>query len=804
MVFSCITLSSNSQTIDYVTGNIVQPTVAGTGTTPWTGGVYQDNLTCWGGGDPGYCGPNAIVRPGNYINFSYGSTYLYQQQNVANLLPNDMGPVKVTGYNFSFTAKNGNGWDDGRTDQLTALVRFWDATGGRGATNLLYGTSWDLSSNFNWTNFNYNENLPTPLDAKAIGQVQYGFIGRDNNGWAGPYGPEIMNVSFSLKYSVDPCATNPAYSSSCAGFSSVLTSPNLVPNPSGSAGWGNSINNSFAIQTALQHSGTGLTVHGFNYGYNVYAAQSYCALEIIWCLDWRSGGSAQVNVGISNATGQNIYAATRQYNESGWTPQSFQYRFPTSINQTQLGTFSFTAYTSGDASVSGMYANMVYGQDPCFFNSNYSTQCTNKPAVTTTTATAPTSSQTYGTTSINVGGVELSTSGEISAPTGLPPTPTGTQTASSDTSAASTVVVSPTITTVSSTGQSTTTSSSSVAQVQQQSSNKAGPNMTLVMSTISKVQAADKATQNAAVANAQQVVATSSAKAQEQANQVVEQANALSAESSQASQTIAASVMQQGSVQQQGGGAGPSSLQGHVATSMQSLNTMAQQSSAGSTASYGLSVTGAVTETAVIQSQGSQGLPLQQAQQAQVIQPVMPAYQPPVVTTTESSSMYSLTAGAMIRPSQGINLNSQVPVTVSIVTPQMLQSRQEFKFETQREQEQPQVFQQPQTAMTRGTILNDIIEQRLNVGSFQMEQQMDTVKKNVLPNELAGGVDLAAMALVPRGYETYSIVTLRDAPFYKSEAIYKDNKTIDNARVLRGLTGGSDALHQRMVDSQYK
>jgi hypothetical protein len=85
-----------------------------------------------------------------------------------------------------------------------------------------------------------------------------------------------------------------------------------------------------------------------------------------------------------------------------------------------------------------------------------------------------------------------------------------------------------------------------------------------------------------------------------------------------------------------------------------------------------------------------------------------------------------------------------------------------------------------------------------------IEQRPESVKKNVQPNELAGGVDVAAIAQIPKGYEVYSIVTLRDAPFYKPEAIYKDNRTVDNARLLRGLTGGSDAKHQEMVNSQYK
>ena len=228
-------LASNAQTINatgqldptqvYTTGNIVQTTPQG-GPTPWVNGVYQNNLTCWAGGDPGYCGPNPIVRPGDYINFSYGSTYLYQQQLVSSLLPSSTG-LQVNGYNFGFTAKNGNGWDDGRTDSLIALVRFWDNTNGRGADNLLYGNVYDLNRKFNWTPFNYSETFTKPLAVPNIGQVQYGFIGRDNNFWQGPYGPEVMDVKFSLKYSVDPCASNPLYSPTCSGYLDALSK--LVP-----------------------------------------------------------------------------------------------------------------------------------------------------------------------------------------------------------------------------------------------------------------------------------------------------------------------------------------------------------------------------------------------------------------------------------------------------------------------------------------------------------------------------------------------------------------------------------------------
>lgn len=207
---------SNAQQLvpgqQYTTQDLVQQTQQN-GTSTWTNGVYQSSLTCWGGGDPGYCGPNAIVRPGNNINFSYGTTNLYQLQAIASALPNSGSGLLVNGYNFGFTAKNGNGWDDGRLDYLTAYVSFYDPKG-----TLAFNKNYDLNYKFNWTTFNYSETFSIPFASKDLGSVQYGFVGRDNNFWAGPYGPEVNNITFSLKYSVDPCVSNPLYAPTCPGY----------------------------------------------------------------------------------------------------------------------------------------------------------------------------------------------------------------------------------------------------------------------------------------------------------------------------------------------------------------------------------------------------------------------------------------------------------------------------------------------------------------------------------------------------------------------------------------------------------
>lgn len=194
----------------YTTGNAV--TYQG-----WVNGVYQNSLTCWAWGDPGYCGPNPIVRPGGSINFSFGTTDLYQLKSIADILPDSGNGLRVNGYNFGFTAKNGNGWDGGRQDYLIAYVKMNDPKG-----NESFSRIYDLNWTFNWTTFNYSETFATPYASKDLSTVQYGFVGRDNNGWAGPYGPEVYNINFSLKYSVDPCFNNPTFSATCPGYYDAL------------------------------------------------------------------------------------------------------------------------------------------------------------------------------------------------------------------------------------------------------------------------------------------------------------------------------------------------------------------------------------------------------------------------------------------------------------------------------------------------------------------------------------------------------------------------------------------------------
>jgi len=219
-LLSSYSVSTNSQTPDPTTGNLVNFTGAPTATTGnWVNGVYVNQL-CFHAGDPGNCGPYPSVQRTGNINFSYGGVNLYQVVNIQQALKAAGNNLQLTGFNFGFAAKNGNGWDDGRQDYLNAYVTFYRPDGGVAA---LYGYGQYTNRLYNWTNFNFSETFANPSLATSYRAAQYGFIGRDNNYWAGNYGPEITNVSFNLKYRVDPCATDPTSSPACPGYAAAMS-----------------------------------------------------------------------------------------------------------------------------------------------------------------------------------------------------------------------------------------------------------------------------------------------------------------------------------------------------------------------------------------------------------------------------------------------------------------------------------------------------------------------------------------------------------------------------------------------------
>jgi hypothetical protein len=724
----------NSQDIS-TTGNLINYTTSPTGTTSiWNNGVYVNQL-CFGAGEPGNCGPNPSVRPGGYINFSYGTADLNQIVNINSALSAGGTGVQLAGFNYSFMAKNGNGWDDARQDYLAAYVKLYGAGG-----NLIadYDYSTATNNKYGWTNFNFNETFATPYIASTLSTAQVGMIGRDNNFWAGNYGPEVYNVDFRLKYKVDPCATNPAYSSTCAGFGSIFTTNNLLDSTKG----GSSLNQAFAINTALQNAGVGATVHGFNYGFNWRVGQSWFG-----CTAWNQDGScswnmnipayANASVSLTNSSNQTIHSKNYSFTGDGTSGSvSEKFLLSSSMNQSLLGMGRITGSASGTgSSVEGAWATMIYTADPCMANPLHSPDCKGYAiaiAKQLAPSTTPTTDGTQATTMDPTTGMSVNDPTRPPPPPGSTPPPPGSEPPPGSPpppqGAPPPASNNPNNTPANQPPPQGGSSQPKAGEVKTagDSTSKAGPSLSNVMSMISSNQARIGNEAKTVVQAAESAAAKDAQQAQQQAENV---AGALTA---------------------------------------QSITSSMTQSSTGT----GLSAT------------------------------VSNQSQAPVVNVASVSQTSVVNIGGLRPATQSVFADPSVSLSSSMTQGQFdMYSLQALPGVNNR-QPDVEVPQNEGIKVGGRSALNDAMEQRsMMLNTTVQEQKTDAVNKNVQPNELAGRVDIASMATQPQGYQAYSMM-IPDVAFYAPREIYRNQVNVDNARVLRQLS--SDRLHQDLVNLQYK
>jgi hypothetical protein len=659
--------------------------------------------------------------------------------NVSNAIASANGSsngINVTGFKFSFQAKNGNGWDNSQLDQLNAYVKLYDSTN----TNVLENYNYDLNRRFGWTTFSYNETFSNTRAVNTLGNARYGFIGKDTNVDAGgnpligPYGPEIINVSFSLKYRVDPCSLNPAYSSTCSGFGNILNSTNLLDSTRG----GTSLNQAFAINTALSSSGVGARVHGFNYGFNYTVGESWSgctATNQDGSCSWYMTIPGRVNatVSLTNSSNQSIYSKNYSLTGDGTSGSvSDKYLLTTSMNQSLLGSGRISGSTSGTGSrIEGMWATLIYTADPCIANPLSSPDCKDY-AYAMAKQLAPASSTTI---TYNDGVQALDTT------TGMPLDPTQPLQPSGNTSTQLSGAeplpnnqLPPGASQPASNNSAPTNqpapqgggSQPKAGEVRTAGDNKAGPSLGNVMSMISSNQAR--------IGNeAKSVVQAAESAAAKDAQQAQQQAETVSG--SLTAQSISSSM-----------------IQSNTGTGLTAVANSQSQTSIVNVAS--------VSQTGVVNIGG-----LRSATQSIFADPTVSL---PSSMIQSQFDMYSL----------------QAPTTNSNRQPDV------------------EVPQNEGIKIGGRSTLSDAMEERTMLQSNNVqEQKTESVNKNVQPNELAGGVDIARMATQPAGYQAYSMM-MPDVAFYAPKEIYKNQVNVDNARVLRQLS--SDKLHQDLVNLQYK
>ena len=615
LAFSFITPSSNSQTTSTsTTGNLINYGTSPTDTTSiWNNGVYVNQLGCFGGNSgTGYCGPNPNVQTNGNINFSYGQVNLNQIVNINTALAAAGTGLQLNGFNFGFMAKNGNGWDDGRQDYLSAYVKL---NGTNGTTLATYDYTDQTNRKYNWSQFNFSETFATPYALSKLSTAQVGFVGRDNNFWAGPYGPEIYNVNFSLIYSVKPAA------------------PPVVPAPP------------------------------------AYAPPA-------------PAPAAPPPAEASPALAQ---ASPQQQAQQPPPPPP-----PPPPQQ--------------DAN-----------QNPSLAQDNPA-QPGPAPA-----GPPPTSPQ----------------------PAGGPP-------------------------------QTATASASSSSAPSGGSS--AGPSK-LAMSVVRSAQANDRATQAQAVQNAAKAFEATQQSSQTASNAAVSMNQEMSANSATAAAQFSSQTTQASQQTTSQSGQGP----------QQSQQSTTQQQQASRSAQT---------------TQQTQGISQQQTFDSSVTSSV--ALRAPVITTVDAPVQSSSGTGLIVNRNpfayNPLITNTNTTSTLPMTPPPVYQSRLQDRGI---ELDMPMVASFSGVGKAGNPLSELIMQQRFEMLQGNVEQQSSGVNRNVLPNELAGSIDLASMASIPVGFSAYSFV-LRDSAFYEPKEVYKNQRTVDNERVLRGLTRGSDSLHQQMVDQQYK
>ena len=149
--------------------------------------------------------------------------------------------------------------------------------------------------------------------------------------------------------------------------SAQTTSSNLVPLPNHWTTNGQTIAQSYAINQALALGGSDVRINGFDYGYQYNLGNSWTQ-----CTAHNQDGSCSwtmtfnprvdVNVSIRDNNNAQIYGTTHIETgaNTGNRSRDFQYRFNDPRDLLTLGNFNYTASTSSNATVFGMYSRAVY------------------------------------------------------------------------------------------------------------------------------------------------------------------------------------------------------------------------------------------------------------------------------------------------------------------------------------------------------------------------------------------------------------------------------------------------------------
>jgi hypothetical protein len=343
----------NAQT-PIVSENILTPSVGA-----WSGSVAgQAGGFSGGGNGPAY---NPVT---NTLIFGYTNATATQRINaeafaIQHALDLSNSGIKINGYNYSWMINN-SGENSGTLTGKVEMLR-----GGNALQSYTYNYSTPTQGFETKTG---TQTFNNPQDLLAADQITLSFTGKDARFWAGYYGPQVRQPSLTLNYTTDPCMSNPAYSSSCAGFNDILTSRRMYAE-------------SYAINQALDLVGAGLKIHGLNYGYDYVLGGRWCSVAgtnadgTLGCSVW-DDSSLAVGVAVTKSDHSVLYSNAyihSEQNSSGST--NYSHIFNNSLSLGDMGGFAMVDQVNGTGAVFNKFSSWKYTPDPCVVNPLSSTSC---------------------------------------------------------------------------------------------------------------------------------------------------------------------------------------------------------------------------------------------------------------------------------------------------------------------------------------------------------------------------------------------------------------------------------------------
>jgi len=727
-------------------------------------GVAGLNL---GGFPHGYQNTNAVFVTG----FSYGLKYRFPCAN------------SIGGY-----CEDNNGIQD----TLRVDVGYYPASGSPtfyihqlGLKNINDGNS---PYNPTWQQLSETVTFAGAKTLSQAGSVNFEIVGQDAGGWAcimpNCYGPQVKDAYLRANYSVDPCILNPAFNPSCPGFQNVLQgakSPTFYY--------------SYNIAQSLPHIGGGVILHGYDYGFNWYNYGACYNTFMFWCTDWRTDGGGNINFRISDKNNttmlqQQWYVAG---NNSGGG-YSNRYLFTESRNSLDMGSVQWWASDVWNHFGWSGWTRPIWTPDPCFDQPLYSPNCSNFDAEIKRLA-----AEQKATQEASLANTVATVSSTTSTPTSSITTTVNDATTTSPTVTVTTVENQPTV--IATPQTTAATISDSTTRNTTRPNINISDNTSMALNLISRNQEKES---NIALQASRTAIET----ANNASISSIKQAETIALTNAEKSNTV-------NSIENQTTNTTSNRDQESLILPTNNVNTTSvvtmaiQQRNVVSTTQVDVAPTNTITQTsAVIQFNAMTVTNPDQAQSFNIIQPPNQVQQTQQnqITMYQSPNPQQITDFKPIESTQQ-NQTQTNNIQVGLIQPIVTQNIEQTVQPTQIVSINP--VTSVDLPMTVGNFLtdrtnpiNDIIENKqVQQQNTTQQTRTDTVNKNAQDNDAAVGVSINQIAITPVGFNAYNIA-LKDVAFYAPKEIYRNQKTIDNARALRQLA--SDKLHQEMVDMQYR